>query len=213
MLYQGLPFHHMNFVDCLQTLFHGPVPPTLSTWPPRPQSVGTRSFENHLTEEVIAVCAAHVRMLLRVNCMLTNLRTVALGRYKFYTEFRLRRHIVQQSRTRGHNASPTFADTSQSYCLAPNHHQQSRGRLSYFSQFIRMYFSTTIIYISTTELTALSSQPFAWTTFYDVEDGQRCLPQHQQLDFDFTTSCLDIHNIFTAYNYELTPFYSSKSPP
>ena len=63
MPFQGQPFHHGKFVDCLRKLFHGPVPCSLTKWPSRDNSVGTIYFENGLTEEVIAVCAAYVRII------------------------------------------------------------------------------------------------------------------------------------------------------
>ena len=67
MPYQAKPFHHAKFVDCLRKLFYGPVPPTLTKWPPKANSVGAKYFGSHLTEDVVAVCAAYVRMLTGVN--------------------------------------------------------------------------------------------------------------------------------------------------
>ena len=66
MPYQNIPFHQPRFVDCLKTLFYGPVPPTLTTWPPQAKSVGFVHFRGILTVDVISVLAAHVGILLRV---------------------------------------------------------------------------------------------------------------------------------------------------
>ena len=67
MPYQDKPFHQPRFIECLKTLFYGPVPPTRTTWPTRAKSVGYAHFRGKLTVDVIGVLAAHVSILLRVN--------------------------------------------------------------------------------------------------------------------------------------------------